>query len=163
MSTPPIEPLAWQPEWKMKGIRLKDGDFTSFMWLRPNPAFHGDYHEALWYALTIDGYAYARARWGFETPNVSASEKYNEITSGGLERVSFEDLRFCLFLIQRGIKFAEGSGPCDDLEAEFFECYSSVCIAWNREWQQNEEKLPDLAKFGITALPEESIERECLQ
>jgi len=143
------DPPAWEPEWCSSGVTHKEGDYQTLMWLRPNPALQGKYHDALGYALTIDGYAYGSDRWGTEGIDGAGPAKVEEIESKGYEKTSFKDLRYCLFLLQRSIKWLGGSGPTDDLKSRFFTCYAAVCKAWKREWRQHKQDLPDLRSYGI--------------
>ena len=145
--TPLTEPPVWEAE---RGFQYEEGDYTTFLWLRPNPRLQGNYSEALWYAVTIDGYAYAREKWGLDAVSGKANRKIEAFAAAGWKDISFPDLRCCLFLIQRGIKWAEGSGPTDDLEDEFHACFAALCKAWNLEWAAHKDELPVLARLDVT-------------
>ncbi|PTY02766.1 BREX-1 system adenine-specific DNA-methyltransferase PglX [Verrucomicrobia bacterium LW23] len=146
----PGEPPAWLPAWENR-MKMREGDWRTWMWVRPNAKHQGDYDATLWYALTIDGYAYGRMRWGIKSLDGSGAAKVEEIERAGFDNANFEDLRYCLFLIQRGIKWAGGSGPTDDLEAKFHSCHAALCRAWDREWRQHTSALPDLSIVDVEA------------
>jgi hypothetical protein len=145
------EPVAWQQEWH-DSISFREGDYTSAMWLRPNPAYKDKYCDSLWYALTIDGYAYAKRVWGVDSPESGgASDKMDSLYRDGQFHGSFEDLRALLFLWQRDCKWSDSQ----ESEEMYNKCYAAVCEAWDREWRNNQAKLPDLSRLGIR-LPDSS-------
>jgi hypothetical protein len=149
---PAPEPPAWELDWKEKGISCSEGNFEKFMWLRPNPKAEGRLEDAGWYALTIDGYAYAKSAWGLDALSGEASAKLEEIEANGWAKASFPDLRGCLFVLQRQHKWSDGSYT-GDIEARFKVCHETLCSAWDREWRKHEKELPDLSAYGIP-LPE---------
>jgi hypothetical protein len=145
----PAEPPPWQQAWWPR-ITYREDDFRTWMWLRPNPGLQGDYQATLWYAMSIDGYAYGRERWGIETLDGSGEDKVAEIERAAeSEGASFEDLRYGLFAIQRGIHGGEGSGFTDALDARFHACHAALCRAWEREWTEHAAELPDLTVVGL--------------
>ncbi len=146
----PAEPPAWQADWQHR-IQFTEHDFKTWMWLRPNASLQGDYDATLWYAMTIDGQAYGRTRWGIETFDGSGGDKVEELILAGLDKAGFEDLRYCLFVVQRGIKWLGGGGPVDDLIEKFHAVHAALCKAWDREWSGHTTDLPDLSHVGVTA------------
>jgi type II restriction/modification system DNA methylase subunit YeeA len=130
------EPHCWKIEWQEQ-VKLTDGEWSKTMWLRPNPDYVGDYNKALWYALTIDGHAYAQKRWrkkGMPDEQSTAWEK------GDFGDASFEDLRCHLYQVQRSYRWSE-SEPSDDPNDPFWLAYRAVCDAWNREWKDHRHEL----------------------
>lgn len=143
------EPPAWQADWK-RFFSSQDGEWKSSLWLRPNQDLKDDPDAVISYALTVDGYAYARDVW--RIPNASsggASDKLDSMIIEGQFIGSFEDLRGALFLWQRATKWGESAESYRNLKL----CYEAVCRAWEKEWQENTSKLPNLAAHGIR-LPE---------
>lgn len=104
------------------------------MWLRPDRCC-GDYSVRSNYALTIYGYTHAQRVWGLREPlDGSGWDRSLSHRSGdGRWRGHFEDLRACLFFVQRGIKWTEGSADCPDLHRMLHLCYRAVCDAWDDE------------------------------
>jgi hypothetical protein len=147
------EPVAWQQEWH-DSISFREGDYTSLMWLRPNRDYKDKLFDSMWYALTIDGYAYAKRVWGVDSPESGgASDKMDSLFRDGQFHGSFEDLRALLFLWQRDNKWTDSQ----ESEEMYNKCYAAVCEAWDREWRNNQAKLPDLSRLGIR-LPDSSCE-----
>ncbi|MDB6134350.1 MAG: putative type restriction enzyme methylase subunit [Verrucomicrobiales bacterium] len=146
------EPPAWQAGWTNR-ISFREGEFQKWMWLRPQPLPAvpakedddiDDSSQA--YALTVDGYAYARSRWGDPDGN-----KVEELQREGWEYASFEDLRCCLFFLQRAMKWGSGSGPVLEEMKQFRACHTALCLAWQREWSSHTVDLPDLSLVGVEA------------
>ena len=130
------EPPCWQADWR-EHIEITSGKWRETMWLRPNHSLIGDYDNALWYALTIDGNAYAKKRWPKgEIPE----EQLNTWQRGQFGDTSFEDLRCHLYNLQRSIRWHD-TEPGDELHEAFWICYRAVCHAWDREWQDHRHEL----------------------
>jgi hypothetical protein len=144
---PAPEPPAWEPEWTEKGVDFREGDYQTLLWLRPNPVYSGDYDRSHRYAMSIDGYAYARDRWGIDATGGEGEPKLEEFEAKGWGKVGFADLRFCLFLVQRGIKWTDDRDGL--LTKKYHAIYEALCKAWDREWRKHEKDLPDLARYGI--------------
>jgi hypothetical protein len=144
---PAPEPPAWEPEWTDKGLDFREGDYQTLLWLRPNPLYSGDYDRSHRYAMTVDGYAYARAKWGIDATSGEGEPKLEEFEAKGWSKVGFADLRFCLFLVQRGIKWTDDRDG--RLTEKYHAIYEALCKAWDREWRKHEKDLPDLARYGI--------------
>lgn len=53
----------------------------------------------------------------------------------------FENLRCCLFYVQRRIRWLEGSSMDEEGRACFTRLYQAVCDAWSREAPANLEKV----------------------
>ncbi len=145
VSAPAPEPQAWEPAWADKGIDFTEGDYRTFLWLRPNAALADDYHANLRYAMTIDGYAYARAKWGIAD---DYWPKLEECERTGWDNLGFADLRWCLFIVQRGIKWSDDSD--EELMRKYRLIYDAVCRAWDHEWREHEAEMPDLRQLGLS-------------
>ena len=72
---------------------------TPLCWLKPNVDVNDI--ESIWeYALTVNGYEYAKPNLGVECADL-ANQKLNAFESSGIWTGSFEELRCCLFYEQR--------------------------------------------------------------
>ena len=140
------EPPAWEEDWHHH-IRYNEDDYQTWMWVRPNRRLQGNLDATPWYALTIGGYAYGQSRWGIESLDGSGWAKVKEIEQAAWENTSFEDLRYCLFLIQRSFKW---DGRSEETEGMFHACHAALCKAWDREWRQHTSQLPDLSIVGVS-------------
>ena len=69
------------------------------IWLKPNADF-GDISSIWGYALTVDGYRYAKINLGVECGDL-ANQKLEIFERSGIWQGSFEELRCCLFFEQR--------------------------------------------------------------
>lgn len=120
--------------------RAVEGDWKSSMWVQPDASATG-FDETIDYALSIDGYAYARKMWGedSDSPTLMARVDSFEDERGNWAG-SFEDLRCCLFLLQRAIRWAEGSGPADDLRGRYARLYATLCAAGPQEPSRHRDR-----------------------
>ncbi len=96
---------------------------------QPNPGAT-EYMTVAEYALTMDGYEYAKNVWKVEPFSAAFSAKrdsffFKETWSG-----TFEDLRCCLFLMQRQLRHLESAYQSDSHYDEIFPLYRAVCEAW---------------------------------
>ena len=74
-------------------------EYDNQMWLKPNVDVSDI--ESIWeYALTVNGYNYAKPNLGVECADL-ANQKLNAFESSGIWTGSFEELRCCLFYEQR--------------------------------------------------------------
>jgi hypothetical protein len=91
---------------------------TSGMWTRPD-LNQEDLEAIRNYALTVDGYGYAKDRWGVECSDVytKLSERYQQSRDW---KSTFEELRCCLFFAQRGWRVSTQSDPMSDEEVLTF-------------------------------------------
>ena len=69
------------------------------MWLKPNVDV-GDISSIWEYALTVDGYGYAKANLGVECGDLG-NQKLETYERYGTWQGSFQELRCCLFFEQR--------------------------------------------------------------
>lgn len=152
-------PPKWQEDWSHQGMEMSEGDYRTFMWLRPNRELKDQYTATLSYAMTIDGYAFAREQWRIENPESGeASEKLDELKERGWSTLGFEELRCALFLYQRAIKWTDDHDG--GLTVIYHEIYDAVCDAWDREWKDNGSRIPQFEELGIrleTASESESL------
>lgn len=79
------------------------------MWLKP-PAEIGKLEDVWAYARSIDGYEYAKERWGVECGEIANSRLANFWESGAWEG-TFEELRCCLFFEWRRDVWGGGRSP----------------------------------------------------
>ena len=111
---------------RRKHQAASSGDHTTQMSVLPDPALTR-YEERIEYALTIDGYAYAKDVWNEDALSGECRHRIDSIESAGAAGYSFEELRALLFLTQRAIKWAEGSGPARELHTLFNQIYDALC------------------------------------
>jgi hypothetical protein len=78
------------------------------------------------YALTINGYEYAEKNWQDDPWATLRSFKENNWQG------SFEDLRCCLFLLQRLIRHYESGGPALEERNDLLVVYGKICELWRK-------------------------------
>jgi 23S rRNA G2445 N2-methylase RlmL len=110
------------------------------MWTRPNPAL--ETWEALkCYALTIDGYRYARENFDLTSESIGseidavanlASSRLDEYRQTGLWHGTFEELHVCLFFELQHWKHNDIPSNSNDWVA-LQALYKAICEAWDRE------------------------------
>lgn len=102
-------------------------DYQTHMYLGPDSSL-ADYDEMYGYALTIDGYRYAKDVWGMSGD--VCWQKAQSFKQGEKWDGSFEDLRCCLFLSQRNIKWLESGAFAGEERKEFMGIYQRLCELW---------------------------------
>lgn len=128
------EPLPFDPG---GGYPLFDGsgDLGADMWIRPNRGLT-DVHDILRYALTVDGYEYARQVLGRDLFDMA--EGLRERCSGRRRaEAGFVELRLHLFFVQRALRHmgqdsAHLMGP--DRVRDLVALNAALCRAWERDW-----------------------------
>lgn|GEM_PF-99727 len=108
-----------------------------FLWMRPDSSIT-DFERASAYALTCDGYAYEASE--LEPRGANLNDLCDRCEDSGW-RVSFVELRMCLFQLQRSFKWLSGSGEVPEIEAAYMACYKAACEAWERE---HPDHLPEV-------------------
>ncbi len=127
------------------------GDLDRDMWRRPNPEL-GDAWDILAYALTVDGYAYARAILGLDLRELQG-ELQSKWRGPQRSTMTFVELRLLLFWEQRAAHqlwqggsidgVALKSGPDEDDERRLRELNQAICAAWDREWPKRRGSTMD--------------------
>ena len=121
------------------------------MWLRPNPALT-DEGDILLYAISVDGYEYARVRLGRDLFEM-VDDLRRSCLGPRLATAKFADLRLLLFFTQRAwrhchqggsfvVKADDGTqvtlqgkfGPDEQEVAALRDLHAAICDAWQREW-----------------------------
>jgi hypothetical protein len=104
--------------------------FENKKWLKPTPDV-GDITQIWQYAITVDGYKYAKEHWKIECADLANSrlEKYNET---GKWEGSFEELRCCLFFEQRRYRHFGDDPKGKDLDT-ILALYQAIINRWNLE------------------------------
>jgi len=102
------------------------------MWLKPN-ADVSDVDSIWEYALTVDGYAAASEKFGFDTVQYKDwwVEKYSYYDRTGYWEGSFEELRLCLFFFQRNERFVNPGKT----EGETLMAVQALYLAVAKRWQ----------------------------
>ena len=123
-----------EPERNNSAYLFREGDWRTHLWLRPDRGW-GTYDQITAYALSIDGFAYAAEVWGLRDSLEGSAWNFvmRFEQPDGSWKGGFADLRACLFVLQRAIKWAGGSGPTVTLEARMVRAFEAVCDAWDRE------------------------------
>ena len=104
------------------------------MWLKPDPTASG-YDQNYRYAITIRGHEYAERVWGLEEPlgeEAMRRVSFHEDADGKWAG-PFEDLRCCLYYLQRTIRWNEQGFRDDDTRCRYDRLYEAICEAWERE------------------------------
>lgn len=131
----------FNPHWVIN--YLPDEHWRTLMWLRPNRrlrSFDSNYP----YSLTIDGYQFAELVWKV----VDVSEKVQSYQAADSSWDGpFEDLRCCLFHLQRRIRWAESGGPDTEGRRMYNSLYRAVCDAWDREFRSHQADLETAYKY----------------
>ena len=97
------------------------------MWLKPNVDVYDI--SSIWrYALTMDGYTYAKTNLGVECGDL-ANQKLEIFETSGIWQASFEELRCCLFFEQRRWRHF-GTDPSGDQLAGI----QALCKAISERW-----------------------------
>ncbi len=143
-------PAPWDAPAVSEGMELafaSERTWRDRMWLRPNATL-GEFDDSSGYALTIDGYEYAVKVWGLGDPTdgSGADRILSHESNSGEWAGPFEDLRCCLFFLQRGIKWSEASASADDWRRKFERCHAAVCNAWEREAPDHLEEVRSAAE-----------------
>ena len=119
-----------------------DPDGSGVMWVRPNPDAEG-VGDILRYALTVDGYAYAKEHLGVECGDL-ANERLSRYHETEKWEGTFEELRCCLFFEQRRYHHF-GRGPEGEEADAIKALHGAICDRWNLETEyipDREKKLP---------------------
>jgi hypothetical protein len=117
----PFEPSEWQ--------RYPDGGGN--MWTRPNPTLT-DIRHIFEYALTFDGYEYAKAHFALECGDL-ANARAAVFQTTGQWPGTFEELRCCLFFEQRRWRHF-GEEPTGDNLQKLRALHTAICARWDVEW-----------------------------
>lgn len=84
--------------------------------------------------MTIDGYRYAHENWDEDATQGESGWRIDSILNGQTDGYGFTDLRALLFLIQRAIKWTEGTEGSEtdvhNLRRGFDFTYEVLCAAW---------------------------------
>jgi hypothetical protein len=135
------------------------GDLDHDMWVRPNRGLTAE-RDILRYAISVDGYAYARDILGKDLFKM-VDELRARCTGVGMQTAKFTDLRLWLFFTQRAwrhtyqggamtvrrddsteVKVPFKAGP-DDAEVEMLRAlHLAICDAWEREWPARSGRPP---------------------
>jgi len=119
-----------------------DADLPGEMWVRPNPDAE-DVGDIFRYALTIDGYAYAKEHLGVECGDL-ANERLSRYQATKKWEGTFEELRCCLFFEQRRYHHF-GQEPDGEALAAIKALHRAICDRWNLEAEyipHRDKKLP---------------------
>jgi hypothetical protein len=100
------------------------------MWLKPK---EDDSLESIWqYALTVDGYEYAKKRLNTDCGNL-ANERRDAYWSNGIWKGTFEELRCCLFFEQRRDRMASIEALRGRDLAAIKMLYWTIVVRWYEE------------------------------
>jgi len=107
-----------------------DTDLPGDMWLPPNPDLE-EIEHIFQYAVTVDGYHYAKEHLGIECGDL-VNAKLKDYQENGEWEGTFEELRCCLFFEQRRYhhfgRFPEG----EEIET-IQDLYRAICERWDYE------------------------------
>jgi hypothetical protein len=114
------------------------GDLEADLWLRPNPDLT-DVHDVLRYAITVDGYAYAREVLGRDLFEMS-DELERRCSGRRRAEASLVELRLHLFFVQRALRhMGQDSAHLmgADRARELLDLNHALCSAWERGWPEH--------------------------
>jgi hypothetical protein len=114
--------------------RLRYPD-VSDLYRRPNPSLK-QIAGIFEYALTFDGYPYAKDHFHRECLDL-ANERLDLYTKSGTWEGTFEELRCCLFFEQRRWRNAERDPEGEDLAA-IIALHREICARWRPDMRQKE-------------------------
>lgn len=129
---PAGEPEPYVPQ---SGAYGNTGDLVADMWMRPNPGLD-DVNDIFEYALTLDGYGYAREVLGLDLMD-RAPDLLGEWRGPRRSAMTYVELRLLLFWEQRAAHWnwqAPSSGPTEGDLRHLRELNHAICEAWAREW-----------------------------
>ncbi len=87
------------------------------------------YDQLIDYALEVNGYYYAEEVWRLP-PDTSCDDVVDSFRIEDGWFGPFEDLRACLFMLQRRIRWLESGAYAGEPRRDFLACYRAVCRAW---------------------------------
>jgi Nucleotide modification associated domain 3 len=129
---------------KAHPIEYVERDWQKWLWLRPNESLVS-YDDRSQYALTIDGYRYAEVKWHEYADRGESGRRVDAVLAGQMDGYGFADLRAILFLIQRAIKWTEGSEGCElavhRLLRSFDMVYEHLCKVWDDDLSDHVDEV----------------------